>query len=214
MVSPNNLELLAERPAFTRHDAESGTGWILLQGDKKHRAFRVPSEPQLAQDGGALTVSFAREIPGLVRQDIGYCALPSGEVAVFSRWQALKDIAVAELVDHPFRWVEIDQFISKPDAKQTQPNVWNIDGILQIRTFAAASGELAKDGLNGSVRRNFSAKANEVLQDSVCFYQPLALGRAVNDAKREAKANTVHIGAWHIQRQEDGRLLVKKSNVP
>ncbi|HXJ57263.1 MAG TPA: hypothetical protein VNU68_11415 [Verrucomicrobiae bacterium] len=212
LVSPNNLDMLADRPTFTRYDAESGTGWILLQGDKRHRTLRMTGEPHIAQSGGALAVSFRREVPGFVRQDIGYCALPSSEVAVFSRWQALREIEVAELVDHPFRWVEIDTFISKPAAKQIASNGWIIDGKLQIRIFDAASGELANDGLNGSARRGFSAKANEVLQDSVCVYQPLAIGRAVSDAKREA--HTVCIGAWRIQQEGDGRLSAKKADEP
>jgi len=119
-----------------------------------------------------------REIPGLARQQVNYCALSTGEVAVFSRWHALKIIEVSELVDHPFRWVEIEKFISKPDAKQAAPGVWTIDGKLQMRVFSGTLGEIAKDGILGAVRRNFSAKAGEVLQDSVCVYQPLLAGRA------------------------------------
>lgn len=34
MISPNNLESLAERPSFTRYDPSSGTGWIDFKGEK------------------------------------------------------------------------------------------------------------------------------------------------------------------------------------
>ena len=209
MVSPTNLEALADRPAFTRCDRESGTGWIAFKGDKKHRGFRVEGEPRIEQDSGALTVSFAREIPGLARQEIGYCALPTGAVAVFSRWKAIKDIEVAELVDHPFRWVEIEKFISKPEVKQPAPGVWNIDDKLQLRVFGKVSGELAADGVNGAVRRNFSAKAGEVLQDSVCVYQPIVGGRTPAEAKGDA--NSLQIGDWRIRRGNDGELSLKNT---
>jgi len=212
MVSPNNLRALAERPAFTRYDHESGTGWILFKGDRKHRAFRVKGEPRIAQESGALTVNFTREVPGLARQDIGYCALPGGKVALFSRWQALKDIDVVELVDHPFRWVEIDKFISKPSAAETAPAVWNIDGKLQMQILNGADGELARDGLNGSVRRSFTAKANEVLQDNICIYQPLAVGAPTNGAKLEA--NTLRIGDWRISRAGNGDLSAELTKTP
>ena len=77
MVSPNNLEALAERPAFTRWDRESGTGWIALKGDKKHRGFVVKGEPTIKNDGGSLAVSFSREIPHLASQHIGYSRCPT-----------------------------------------------------------------------------------------------------------------------------------------
>jgi hypothetical protein len=194
MVSPNNLDALAKRPAFTRYDSSSGTGWITFAGEKKRRAFRVTSDPQISEKADAFTVSFAREIPDFVRQQIDYCALPTGEVAVFSRWQALRDIEVSELVDHPFRWVEIEKFITKPDAKQIAPGVWEIDGKLRMQVLGGPLGEIASDGINGAVRRDFSAKAGEVLQSSVCIYQPLIAGRAPREATIEG--NALRVGEW------------------
>jgi hypothetical protein len=207
MVSPNNLEAVADRPAFTRWDQESGTGWITFKGDSKHRSFRVDGKPLIQQQGGALAVNFAREVPGLARQEIGYCPLPNGAVAVFSRWEALKDCDVTELVDHPFRWVEIEKFISKPDTKQSAPGVWNIDDKLQIQVFGDASGELVPEGVNGAVRRNFSARAGHVLQDSVCVYQPIVDGRTPADVKRDGES--LQIGGWRISRGSDSALSLQ-----
>jgi hypothetical protein len=206
MVSPNNLAALADRPAFTRYDSSSGTGWIEFKGDKKRRVFRVTGEPRISQDDGTLAVSFTREIPGFARQQISYCALPAGPVVVFSRWEALKDIEVAELVDHTFRWVEIEKFISKPDAKQLVPGVWTIDGKLQMQIAPGAPGELVKDGINGAVRRNFSAKAGEVLQDSVCVYQAKTPGHKPSPVTGDA--HRVMVGEWEVGCGEDRRLSV------
>jgi hypothetical protein len=208
MVSPNNLSALAARPAFTRYDVESGTGWLVLEGDKKHRSFRLRGEPRIRQDGGGpFTVSFVREIPGMARQQIGYCALPNGEVVMLSRWEALKDLEVAELVAHPFRWVEIEKFITRPDAEQTAPGVWSIGGKLQMQILGGAPGEQVADGINGTARRRFQGKAGEVLQDSVCLYQPLLADRATTAVTRDG--NMVRIGRWHIRRGEDGALSVE-----
>jgi len=74
-----------------------------------------------------------------------------------------------------------------------------------------AAGELARNGLNGSVRRSFTAKANEILQDSVCVYQPLAVG-APNGAKRET--NTLRIGDWRISRAGNGDLSAEMTKTP
>jgi hypothetical protein len=209
LVSPNNLKALADRPAFTRYNQESGTGWIDFQGERKRRAFQVQSEPRIGQEDGTLIVSFAREIPDFARQELGYCALPTGAVAVFSRWSALGNIEVAELVDHPFRWVEIDKFISKPEAEEESPGVWNIDDKLEIRVFAdgQASGRLADDGLDGAVRRNFGAKNGEMLLDTVCVYQPIVNGSTPARATPEAEA--VRIGDWKVRRSENGELSLE-----
>ena len=177
MVSPNNLDAVAGRPSFTRWDHESGTGWVVPKGERKHRAFEVDGEPRINQDGGALTVSFARQVPRVARQEIGYCALPSGVVVVFSRWRALGDVEIGELVDHPFRWVEIKDFITKPSVEQKPSNVWNIDGKLEMRVLGDVEGGIASDGVNGAVRRDFSAKEGDVLLDTVCVYQPIVAGR-------------------------------------
>src|SRR6185503_19834998 len=140
----------------------------------------------------AFTVSFTREVPNLVRQQIEYCALPSGEVAFFSRWRAQQNIEVSELVDHPFRWVEIEKFTTNPDAKQSAPGVWEIDGKLQVQVLGGAPGEIAGDGINGAARRDFSAKAGEVLQRSACIYRPLIAGRSPREAKMEG--NVLRLG--------------------
>jgi hypothetical protein len=206
LVSPNNLEALRDRPAFTRYDRDSGTGWIAFKGDRKRRAFRVAGEPRIRQEDGAFTVSFAREIPGLARQTISYCALLSGEVVMFSRWEAIKDIEVTELVDHPFRWVAIEKFISAPDTKQTGDGLWTIADRLQMQILHAAPGESVPDGINGSVRRNFAAKAGTILQDSVCIYQPLLPGRPISQVRSEG--NTLHVGAKSLLRSGDGALTV------
>src|SRR6185295_3562838 len=75
LVSPNNLDALEGRPSFTRYDPAGGTGWILLEGDKKRRTFHVDGEPRIAQAGGSLSVHFSRSIPGVARQRIAYHAL-------------------------------------------------------------------------------------------------------------------------------------------
>jgi hypothetical protein len=162
--------------------------------------------PGLGENDGTLTVNFGREIPGFVRQNIGYCALPTGEVVVSSHWQALQDVEVAELVDHPFRWVEIEKFISKPDVNQTAPGTWLIDGKLQMQIVGGAMGEAARDGINGSVRRNFSVKAGEVFQSSLCVYQPLVAGRSPPSLRSEK--GMLKLGDWNIRRSEDGGLSV------
>ena len=194
MVSPNDLEALADRPTFTRYDPTSGTGWVLLEGDKKRRAFRIAGEPEINQDAGGLSVSFVREIPMVARQQIDYCALPEGGVVVFSRWTALGEIEVAELVDHPFRWVEIEKFISKPEVQQPAPGLWTIDGKLQMQIVNGAPGEIVSDGINGSVRRKISAKSGDVLQNRACHYQALIPGGA--PASLRVEGRTVHVGHW------------------
>jgi hypothetical protein len=207
MISPTNLEAVADRPAFTRWDKESGTGWIALKGEKKHPQFSVKGEPVIQQEGGALAVSFTREIPKVVRQEIRYCALPTGAVAVLSRWHALKDIDVTELVDHPFRWVEIDKFVSKPDVKQPEPGVWNIDDKLQMHVFGKVKGQIAAGGINGAVRRDFSAKKGDVLQESVCVYQPIVSSRTPAEIKHTI--GSLQIGDWKIGEYSDGKLSLR-----
>jgi hypothetical protein len=211
MISPNNLDALADRPAFTRWDRESGTGWIKFKGDKKHRGFKVKGEPRIQQEAGSFAVNFTREVPRLVQQEISYCALPNGAVAVFSRWTALKDCEIAELVDHPFRWVEIEKFVSKPQTKQTGPGVWNIDGKLQMSVFGHAATEQIRDGINGAIRRDIAAKAGEVLLDSVCVYEPIVIGRTPANIKHTA--DQLQIGDWTITRKDDDALTIHHATV-
>ena len=145
-------------------------------------------------DASALSVSFVREIPKLVSQQIDYFALPDDGVVVFSRWTALQEIEVVELIDHPFRWVESEKFISKPDAQQPTPGLWTIDGKLQMRIIHGAPGEIVRAGINGSVRRNISAKTGDVLQNSACIYQPLIPGREPSPVR--VAGRTLHVGKW------------------
>ena len=213
MVSPNHRETMVSRPSFTRYDETSGTGWVRLKGESERRSFQVEGEPQVkqtGQDGEVLTVTFSRAIKGKVRQQIGYCALPEGAVAVFSRWQALGDLKVAELVDHPFRWVQIDRFISAPAARQTSPGVWIVDDKLRLHILGSAAGELVGDGINGAVRRGLAANAGEVLQDSVCVYQAIIPGRTSLAVAGNAEA--VRVGHWSLRRDRDGGLQVGQSS--
>jgi len=112
-----------------------------------------------------------------------------------------------ELVDHPLRWVEVENFMSKPDAKQTAAGEWTIDGKLRVRVIGGTHGEPATDGINGAVRRDFTAKAGDVLQDSVCVYQPLVPGRAASEVRQETDA--LHVAGCHIRRDADGALVIK-----
>ena len=205
MVSPNHLETMASRPAFTRYDEVSGTGWIRLKGDARRRPLEVEGEPRVRPDGPngeVLTVFFSRALKGRLRQQISYCALPLGAVAVWSRWQALGDLEVTELVDHPFRWVQIEGFIPPPGAAQPSPGVWVVDDKLRLQVIGATAGELARDGINGAVRRGFSARAGDVLQDSVCVYQALVPGRA--PWALEGGPTAIRVGDWHLQRDREG----------
>jgi hypothetical protein len=212
MVSPNQLNTLKARPSFTRYDQESGTGWIRFEGEKKKRAFDVEGQPQIHREGTngqLLTVSFSRSVRGRVRQQIGYCALDDEAVLVFSRWQALGEITVAELVDHPFRWVEIEKFISKPGVRQGSAGVWEIDDKLRMQILGAAAGELAKDGINGVVRRDFSAKSGDVLLETVCIYQPILPTRSPYQVA--GNMASVRVGPWRISRDASGGVNAERN---
>jgi hypothetical protein len=180
----------------------------MLKGDKKHRA-RVLGEPDIVQ-GRRVDGEFHAELPTRAPA-IGYCALPGGEVVVSSRWLALKSIEAAELVDHPFRWVEIEKFISKPEAKQVMPGVWKIDGKLRMQILSGAPGEIAHDGINGSVRRNFSSRTGEVLQNSMCLYQPISLLHA---APGDERGQHLKVGDWSIQKQRWSGIRAEKEVKP
>lgn len=207
MVSPTNLKAVGDRTAFTRWDHQSGTGWATFKGDKKPRGFKVKGEPSIDKGNDALHVSFVREIPGAVSQEIGYCALAGDAVAVFSRWRALDDVEVEELIDHPYRWVEIEKFLSKPSIDQPKPGVWNIENKLQLEVLGSDAGEQATGGINGAVRRNISAKKGEVLLDTVAVYQAIVPGKAPAEVKRVS--NGVQIGDQVIRRGDDGKLSLE-----
>jgi hypothetical protein len=212
MVAPNNLEALRPRPSFTRYDSISGTGWIQFEGERKRRSFDVEGEPIINRNDDPsqpLTVTFSRALPDKVRQRIAYAALPDGIVVVFSRWEALDEISVAELVDHPFRWVEIERFISKPNARQISPGTWSIDDKLQMQILGAGGSEMIGDGINGCVRRNFPARKGDVLLETTCVYQPLLPGRKAMEAAGDATA--LKVGKWEIRRRMNGQLLMERS---
>jgi hypothetical protein len=114
---------------------------------------------------------------------------------------------VAELVDHPFRWVEIKDFITKPAVHESPKSVWNIDDKLQLQILGDATSELAEGGVNGAVRRDFSAKKDEVLLGTVCIYQPIVAGQpAVNKVERDG--DLLRVGAWEVRRGENGELTL------
>ncbi|MCC7475687.1 MAG: hypothetical protein IT425_09840 [Pirellulales bacterium] len=206
MVLPNNLKAVANRPTFTRWDVESGTGWVQLKGDKKHRRFTITSPPVIEQKNGALCVSFTREVPRHLSQEISYCGLPNGTIVVFSGWKALKDLDVVELVDHPFHWVEIDKFITRPTIQHVA-NTWNIDGKLQMQILGNVHGEVAEKGINGAVRRSFEASANDGLLQSVCVYQAVVRPKTP-DVVRQSD-NVVKVGNWSLGRDASGKTTIK-----
>ena len=127
-------------------------------------------------------------------------------MVVFSRWTALRDQDVAELVDHPFRWVEIVGYIAPPAAKQTAPGIWIIDGKLQIQILGGPPGEAVSSGINGAVRLAFTAKAGEMMLDTVCVYQPTDARRAVREARLEGQV--LKLGGRTIARGADGSLTI------
>ena len=208
LVCPNNLDATADRPSFTRYDRESGTGWIRLKGAKKHGAFRVIGEPIIQQQDGCLAVNFHREVPGVARQEIGYCSLPTGAVLVHSRWVALKEIQIEELVNHPFRWVEIDKFLSKPPVQAAGTNGWDIDGKLRMQIFGAKSGKIVAGGINGSMEPARKAIPQENLHDSVCIYQPLLPGKT--PAQPKLVDGGYRLGEWTIRCQANGNIVFAK----
>jgi len=211
MVSPNNLKAVQSRPSFTRYDQASGTGWIQFDGERRRSAFEVDEDAAVESannSGGAFTVTFSRKIPNKARQRISYCAFPEGAVVVFSRWEALADIKVIELVDHPFRWVEIEGFISKPEFALKDPGAWSIDDKLQMQVLGDATGEIAGDGINGAVRRYFAARAGDLLLDTVCVYQAILPGRSA--MKIAGDTRTVRVGERRIRCGRDGKIKVER----
>jgi hypothetical protein len=216
MIVPNNPKPLGNFPSFTAYRGDprerqiSGLGHIRLQGEQKPQSFRVDGEPQISQENERLTVSFNRSIPGVATQKVGYCALPTGQVLVFSQWQALKDIEIAELVDHPFYWVAIPGYLPARAAKAKANGVWSIDNKLQMQVLGGAGGTIEKQAVLGSVRRTpWTAKAGELLQDSVCIYQPEIPGRT--PALASGDTHRVALGEWTVERGDESRLYVNKS---
>jgi hypothetical protein len=208
MVVPNRAEALGDDPSFTAYNPRSGLGWLSLAGEKKLRGFQILGDPRLRQDQDALNVSFRRQIPGVARQEIGYCALSSGPVLVFSKWRALKDLEVTELVDHPFYWVVIPGFLPVRTVTSNGEGLWSLDGKLQMRIIGGAPGKVERSGLLGSVRAGpWSARSGEVLQDSVCVYQ----AASPDHPALPVSGNVNHIvaGEWTVERSADGALSIR-----
>jgi hypothetical protein len=208
MVVPDDPALLGDRPSFTDYDPASGLGWIRLKGSPRPPAFRIAGEPRIDRGEDRLTVSFDREIPGVARQGIGYCALSTGEVLVFSRWRALRDIEIVELADHPFRWIEIPGFLPPRPVADRGPGAWSVDGKLLVQVLGGAGGKVREGALLGSVRDEpWSARAGDLLGDSVGVYRPERPGREFPPAK--GGPDRVVVGGWTVERAADGGLTVE-----
>ena len=215
MIVPNNTKALGDFPSFTDYKCNvaghqvSGLGHIRLEGEAKLAPFRVDGEPRISQNDNLLTISFSRTIPGVATQEIGYCALPTGEVLLFSQWRAVKDIKVAELADHPFYWIEIPGYLPTRTATAGENGVWSIDGKLQMQILGGAGGQAVKGGVLGSVRSTpWPAKAGEILQASVCVYQALVPGNRPTSATGDARH--VMLGGWNVVRSEDGHVAAHR----
>jgi len=183
MIVPNNASALGDHPSMTAYRGDpregriSGIGYLMLQGDRGLRKCRVDDKPTISTARDSLTVSFSRTIPDVATQRIGYCAISTGEVVVFSKWEALGDIQVKELADHTYYWLDIPGWLPKRTARQTKPRIWNIDDKLLINVFGEATGTAIENGVVGAVRRNFAAKEGDVLQHTVGVYQPVVPGQ-------------------------------------
>jgi hypothetical protein len=214
MVVLNDAAALGEHPSLTAYRGSlnegrlSGLGYLRLAGDKKLRGFRVDGEPRISQDRGSLAVSFTRSIKGIARKDIGYCALPSGEVIVFSKWTALADLKAKELADHPFYWLEIPGWLPKREAKRLDGNAWAIADALRMTVLGGTEGSAVEGGLVGSARRDFEAKKDEVMAQSVCVYQALLPNREA--AAVSGSADAVECSSWKITRADDGSVTVSR----
>jgi hypothetical protein len=215
MIVPNSAKALGDFPSFTSYKCNvkenqvSGLGWIRLEGESKPRPFRVDGKPVITNDDNGLTVSFSRTIPDAVTQRVGYYALRTGQVLVFSQWRAVKDIHVTELVDHPFYWMEIPGYLPTRMARAVGDGVWSIDGKLRMQVLGGAGGKAEKGRLMGAVRGTpWAARAGEVLQDSVCVYQAELPGR--DPVLASGNVDRVVLGEWTVERAGDGRLTVSR----
>jgi hypothetical protein len=216
MIVPNNAKALVDDPSLAAFRAtpasgqNSGLGYLKLDNQKGFPVSGVEGEPVIDQAGETLAVSFNRVIPDVAVQLVGYCALPTGEVLVFAKWKAVKDISVATLVDHSFYWVDIPGFLPTRKVTPIADGVWSIDGKLRMHVLGGSGGRVEKASVLGAVRVGpFAAKAGEVLQDSVCIYQAEIPGRTL--AAVGGTLDLVTVGAWTVERAADGRLTVKKT---
>lgn len=214
MIVPNQAQALGDFPSFTSYKCKvadqqvSGLGYLKLAGKAKLPAFQVEGEPQIQQDKQSLSVTFRRTLPRLATQKIGYCALPGGEVLVFSRWIAINDLEVAELADHPFYWMAIPGYLPKREATAGMEGLWSIDGKLQVQVLGGAGGKNVKNGFIGSFRGTpWTAKAGEVMQESVCIYQAQATDHQPNLANGNARR--VALGEWTIEFSAGGEVSIR-----
>jgi hypothetical protein len=195
----------------------SGLGFLALKGEKQLRSFRVAGDPLISRDHGALTVSFRRSIDGVAVQQAGYCALPTGPVLVFSKWEALADIEVAELTDHGFHSLVIPGWLPKHVPICRDEGWWTIGWRLGMRVLGGQRGESSENGVIGAVRRNFKAAKGERMMDTVCVYQAGSSSIRL-DPQHQSPADhgpepvatgspsEVRIGEWTVRRNEDGSI--------
>jgi hypothetical protein len=211
VVVPNETQGTDPASPFTDYDPRSGLGWIRLQGSTKPVEFRRTTEPKIVQNKEALAVSFQRIDLGRVKQDVGYVALGSGEVVVFSRWTALADLQVAETVSHPFYWLKIDKFLPERTALEKAPACWSIGDKLQVRVIGGAGGRSENHALLGSVQdKPRSYKRHDVIESSVAIYQPIGTDRSL--AAAHGDTSEVTVGAVTIRWQSNGTLTVESKS--
>ena len=137
-------------------------------------------------------------------QHVGFCALPTGQVVVSSRWEALDDITAAELADYTFYWLDIPGWLPKRSAKQLPNATWSIDDKLQMQVLGSRSGKIIEGGVLGAVGRDFTAKKGDTLLDTVCLYQSILPGRPPITAGGDPRS--LKVGNWLIRRGDDQRL--------
>lgn len=219
MIVPNNAEALGEYPSLTAYRGDlreghlSGLGHLRLEGDRRSRAFRVDAEPVIAQEQDALIVSFRRRIPNVAVQHVGFCALATGQVVVLSKWEALADLRVAQLVDHGYYWVEVPSWLPKRTAKKTDAGAWSVDEKLQIRVLGdGGTGEVVQGGLLGAVRRDFAAAKGDTLLDTACVYQPIIPAHPPVEVSGDR--GSVTVGQWTIRRDDNGQIRLRSSRPP
>ncbi len=208
LVVPNDADRLGDDPTFTSYHPLSGLGWVQVNGKKRpERNYKITNEPQLAQPDGALTVSFVREVPGLIRQRVGYAALPDGPVIVFSRWESLRDVDLLEVVSHSLFWVRIRRFIPRRKVSQAGREIWDIGGRVRMQVIGGLGAETQAGALLGSARmKPWAAKKGQILDESVCVYQDLT--STTPPATVSGSATRVRLGGWTVAIGRDGAIKV------
>ncbi|MCC7084009.1 MAG: hypothetical protein IT427_03255 [Pirellulales bacterium] len=212
LVVPHVTEASESASSFTDYNQRSGVGWIQLRNATKPLEFHQVTEPIIARSLDALTVSFDRTSPGKVKQEIGYVALCSGEVVVFSRWLALGEIQVAEVVSHPFYWLSIDRFLPGRSATENSPGCWSIGDRLQVQIIGGAGGRIERSALLGSANNPpQSYHGDEIIESSVAIYQPMVAHRPLLEVR--GSRNEVVVGETAIRWEADGTITLRsKSN--